>query len=235
MSMQSLYNLVSSSSKGDAKATAKKTSLQVESLEAREVMSASVGVLPGGILNIHLGANGRQGESIVVKRDGAGYVSVSRGSGTGEFNPHLRVPADDVTQIWVNGSNRGDTINLSQVNDGHFPALWRTHIQGHGGRDYILGSNHTGAVDYIFGQGGNDVIYGKAGNDMIWGGAGDDTLAGGYGDDTLYGEAGNDHLYGAAPNHHDNNFDVLNGGGGRDVAHLERGLYDYVQSARRKF
>ena len=100
-------------------------------------------------------------------------------------------------------------------------------IAGHGGNDVILGGDGNDVIyggpgdDVLNGGAGNDVIYGKAGHDVLYGGPGNDTLVHvkGEGVDAYYAGAGNDRLVAR-----DGNADWLNGGLGRDLAVLDKGL-----------
>lgn len=202
----------------------------VETLEAREVMSASVG-FQHGILTVHLTNNGQYGESAVVKNNG-GYVYVGRGAGSPAFNPYLRVPAYQVREIRVYGSDRADSINLSEVSTKFFPNIRQTWVEGRGGHDHIIGSQ---VADFLFGQGGRDTIHGQAGDDVIYGGTGNDLLEGGKNRDRIHGEQGNDRLFGNSRSSLDNARDYLFGGQGRDRTNRSvLGANDIIRSIERR-
>lgn len=74
--------------------------------------------------------------------------------------------------------------------------------------------------DQITGGDGNDNLIGDAGNDLLVGGNGNDNLSGGEGNDKLNGGNGNDFMDGDAGN------DRYFCGKGKDVAVIEKGLFD---------
>ncbi len=84
----------------------------------------------------------------------------------------------------------------------------RCTITGTTGPDVLRG---TPGPDVICGLGGDDVIYGLDGNDVIYGGPGNDIVIAGRGNDIVYGGSGSDRLEGGPGN------DFLDGGSGRDV------------------
>jgi Ca2+-binding RTX toxin-like protein len=73
-------------------------------------------------------------------------------------------------------------------------------VNGGRGRDTIIGSNGTTAVDHLSGGDGNDTISGRNGKDLLQGEGGDDRLFGGADDDALLGGEGNDLLTGGLGN-----------------------------------
>jgi Ca2+-binding RTX toxin-like protein len=121
----------------------------------------------------------------------------------------------------------------------------RDVICGLGGNDRILGG---GGADLVYGGPGADVIDGGIGNDVLRGGAGNDQLIGRSGNDRLEGGAGADRLDGgtgqdvllggAAPDvllARDGRRDLVDGGGGTDLAIADRKLDRLVSIERRRF
>jgi len=127
-------------------------------------------------------------------------------------------------------------------------------LRGTRGRDVICG---LGGNDRILGGGGADVVYGGPGADVVDGGVGNDVLRGGGGNDELSGRSGNDRLEGGAGadrldggtgqdillggagadvlRAHDGRRDLVNGGGGTDLAIADRNLDRLVSVERRRF
>jgi len=106
-------------------------------------------------------------------------------------------------------------------------------MTGYGGSDILNGAEGDDLLigdDWRFQhtEGAADVLTGGAGNDTLVGGAGDDTLSGGDDNDTLYtGMMYDNWSYPPAAagflqfNHDaDGGFDTVDGGAGKDVAHL---------------
>ena len=138
-----------------------------------------------------------------------------------EYNDSLiKVEADKVTSIEINGNNGNDNIRID--GDITLPSTIRGGIgndivNGGGGNDDIdLGEG----IDYAYGNAGNDILrggnsidflFGGDDDDEIYGGNGSDLLEGGSGNDSLFGEAGWDLLYTI-----DNEPDFADGGSGRD-------------------
>jgi hypothetical protein len=77
--------------------------------------------------------------------------------------------------------------------------------------------------DTITGDGQANVLDGSDGRDTIAAGSGEDTLIGGLGADTLGGGGGDDVILA-----HDGVVDTVDGGSGRDTAHVDRS--DHVQN-----
>ena len=183
----------------------------VERLESRELLSATAS-FQSGVLDIQLGANGRSGETVRVGASG-GWLVVNTSQGQ-VIGGRDRIRSSHVTEIRIDGSNRGDKIHLASLFRKHFPNLQRVVVNGHGGHDRIVGSSFN---DELFGGGGHDVIHGQGGHDIIRGGQGNDVLYGGAGRDRIYGDAGNDVLRGAAYHSMDRDRDWLIGGFGTDL------------------
>jgi Ca2+-binding RTX toxin-like protein len=123
------------------------------------------------------------------------------------------VRADLVRQIQVDGTNRRDSIDLSDVQEQHFTSLETTHINGYRRADKIIGSE---VRDIIRGGRGRDFIDGQEGNDVLYGGAHDDRIYGGTGVDRIYGQRGNDKIWGNRAHAWDQEVDYVFGGAGYD-------------------
>jgi Ca2+-binding RTX toxin-like protein len=102
------------------------------------------------------------------------------------------VPASQVKEIVIDGSNQPNFIDLRFVSTGTgFSARLNRHItiRGHGGNDVLIGSAFD---DRMRGGAGFDQIYAGAGNDWLAGDAGDDWLYGGDGNNVYQGGSGRD-------------------------------------------
>ncbi len=104
----------------------------------------------------------------------------------------------------IRGEDGVDTLRGGNDND----LIW-----GGDKGDTIYGEG--GALDQLFGEGGNDEIYGDGGVDFIEGGKGNDTIYGGAENDQIFGGDDNDKLYGDAGN------DEIYGGDGKDQIFAE--------------
>jgi hypothetical protein len=117
-------------------------------------------------------------------------------------------------------------------------------ICGRGGNDVLRG---FGGDDLLYGGGGADRLYGDDGADRLIGGLGGDVLVGRAGTDTLRGQSGRDRLVGGGARDallagsgrdtliaRDGNRDWLDGGAGRDRAHVDRRL-DTVRGVEVRF
>ncbi len=128
-----------------------------------------------------------------------------------------------VQRVTIDGSTASDNVTLATASaigilSGDMGA---DSLRGGGGADrlsgYIVGVyelNDDGAVDRLFGEGGDDYL-GLSTGDIGDGGAGNDTLVAG-GGATLRGGDGNDLLIGSTAN------DSLEGGLGADTSSYER-------------
>lgn len=162
-----------------SRSNTRRKSLQVESLEQRQMMTAGMSLDSAGLLSIR-GDN--TSEVITVYKSGLDTM-VKIDSNTG---------AKSLT-------NMGSTVKYMEIraNAGYDVVTNNTSIPagivGGPGNDTINGGN---ARDYIYGEDGNDMLVGNAGYDVIYGGNGNDTIYGNAGKDALYGEAGNDVILG---------------------------------------
>lgn len=182
----------------------KKSALRVESLEGRELMTATA-TLTDGLLQV---SGTALGETITVRQTA---TAITVDGVTGSFNPA------DVAEVWVWGGDGDDVVRLHQTGQ---EVTRPTVVFGGSGNDTLWGGKGKdfldGCVgnDTAFGFEGNDFLAGDVGNDYLYGGVGNDKLAGGAGNDNLNGDAGNDSLVGGAGN------DALIGGSDFDF------LYD---------
>ncbi len=197
-------------------ATAQRVSAHVESMEARQLLSAASLFIPAtGELNIQLNSN----DNVRVSSVG-GAVVVEIGANGGPLTPLTSlgtVASANVISIVVLGGDDANTIDLNGVTAAGFPALTSISVDAANGHDTIIGSpdladNIIGGHgdDTISSQGGNDTISGGDGNDLISGGTGNDSINSGDGDDVVNGEDGDDVVTLG------NGQDTLNGGNGND-------------------
>jgi Ca2+-binding RTX toxin-like protein len=87
-------------------------------------------------------------------------------------------------------------------------------LDGDMGVDTILGGE---GHDTLVGGADNDALFGNAGNDLLNGGLGHDRLDGGAGNDRLFGDVGDDTLNGGTDGGTRAEFDVVDGGAGKDL------------------
>ncbi|MCA9125506.1 MAG: hypothetical protein KDB22_00410 [Planctomycetales bacterium] len=202
------------------KATRKsRNTLQLESLESRQLMAGDVISLQQGTLEIDAGANPANvgvydiwNRVIVTSKDASGKNSVQSFSKA------------DVQRIVFRGSEGADQFkNHTAIVDYIFGNGGPDDLQGGRGTSYIYGGDGNDTLrggagnDVIVGGNGNDTIYGEAGNDRIWAGNGNDLVIGGDGNDLIVGGNGNDSLYGG------NGDDRIHGGNGDDQIYGDGG------------
>jgi Ca2+-binding RTX toxin-like protein len=206
----------------------RKTSLELEALEARAVPA----FVSGGNLYIY-GTNAN--DSAGVNYYGSSYLQVIQNgsyqyfSTSSVYSGKIFFYGYDGNDYFVNntylqanayGMNGNDTLYggySADVLDGGYGSDYLYGRQGNdtmfAGYDYaynvMYGGDHN---DYMYGGYGVDYMYGENGNDYMYGRSGNDQMFGGYGKDVLYGEAGNDILDGGD----DGVADYLNGGSGYD-------------------
>lgn len=181
---------------------------QVESFEARQLLSALALFIPAtGELNLELNSSDRVRVSssngavlIEVAANGSAYVPVSS-IGT--------VPSSTIVSIVVLGGDDQNTIDLNGVTAAAFTSLTSISVDAANGNDTINGSD------------GNDSISGGTGNDSITAGDGDDgndriNAGGSDGNDTTLGGGGNDVILGGD--------DVIDGQAGSDTVAGNQGI-----------
>ncbi len=158
------------------------TTLAVETLEQRAMLSVTAAFLPStGQLTIR----GDGLDNVVeVSRDAAGSLLINNGA--------VRIKGGTPTvantaRIVLLGNAGNDTLSLNESN-GALPAA---QLIGGAGNDTLIGGS---GADQLFGQAGNDTLLGKGGNDFLFGGSENDVLTGGDADDLVFGESGNDRM-----------------------------------------
>jgi len=128
---------------------------------------------------------------------------------------------------YLHGGDGHDFLQGAQTGLGALDYLY-----GEGGDDTLSGGHYTALLsggnsdDWIMGSGGNDTIVGGAGRDLLFGGLGSDNIDGGLGDDILIGGSCSG---GMAADHVP---DTLTGGAGNDRFRIDPngngGSYDTV-------
>ncbi len=206
-----------------------RTSLRVEALEQRDLMSVTAATLTNGVLRVTCDAADDQVE---IRETSSGPVINFAGPGAGvsalsgnvitvkdtTFSPDktFTFNRSEVQKIEVDLGGGGGFLS----SDASVPTLVQI---GDGG----LTSVETGpANDTIIGGAGNDTIMGGAGDDLINGGEGRNVMFGQAGNDTITGGTGNSFLLGGADNdtlRSINRNDVLDGGDGFDRLSLLAG------------
>jgi len=147
------------------------------------------------------------------------YTVIGSTPSNGDFCCWFDDQDGEVNEVDLFGSNHADVLELNFVDENlryidvaqSNPGLAGI-VEGHGGDDYIEGSDDNQATNLlIYCLGGEcDGLDGMADPDEIHGLGGDDYIEGGFGTDTLYGDDGNDYLIGQDQN------DTLLGGNGDD-------------------
>jgi Ca2+-binding RTX toxin-like protein len=198
---------------------------------------ASVAVMPGDVLGLHVPSNPSLGSpSCRFSASGDTYLFKGGNLADGQsdvFAPGIANSRSNVSAVVEAdcdkdglGDETQDT-NLSSCAPGitpppttgqaptlpsGAPATCRgiaATIVGTDGSDVRTGSQ---GQDVVVALGGNDTLSGLGGNDVICGGAGKDTLKGGKGKDSLLGQKGKDALNGGPGR------DFCKGGKGTDTA-----------------
>jgi Ca2+-binding RTX toxin-like protein len=201
-----------------ARTNTKKLGLEVERLEARELMAAYIA---DGRLIID-GSNTR--DVVNVSRVTVGTTPTYRVSENGTFRDFR------VSQVWRRevkffGNNGDDDFRL-------FTGDLQAIAYGGAGNDVLIGNSAADSLyggdgadrlwgglgnDVLFGDGGNDILYGESGADNLYGGAGVDELYGGQDNDNLSGGGETDYLFGGYGS------DILTGDAGSDFLYGEQG------------
>jgi len=179
------------------------SSTTIESLEARQLLSASLQApsLPGGAYFVNV--NGSQYSDIINVSVSAAFfgnvVTVQENlTTTGSWF----VPGGNHFAIQVFGKGGDDTITVKAGTESTI------YVNGGEGNDTI--TTPGAAPAYLHGGNGNDLLTSGSGNDLLYGEGGSDVLKSNAGDDTLFG--------GSQPwNDWFTDRDVLDGGDGRDV------------------
>lgn len=208
----------------NAPTTARKTTLGVQTLEAREVPAID---LIGGQLTITGGAHNDAvtistevgpGADVVTKITAkrletkvvAGQILFFQESKTFDIGAVTSVKADlgEGNNSYTSTAAKTAVVIGGGGKDTFTGGVGTDYLFGNGGDDVLKGG---GGTDYIYGGDANDTIDGGDANDFVWAGDGNDVVTGGTGNDTLRGEGGNDILNGQAGD------DTLYGGDGDDL------------------
>ena len=208
--LSKLFGTTKSTPAAARPATALQSKPQLETLEQRQVMSATI---ISGDLYVY-GNNANNSATVDYQTfSGVGYYKVVQDGAT-QYFAASRVTGGDVAFYGYDGN---DYFNN---NTG-----LRTYAWGMNGNDTLLGSYNSDQLDggngsdHLYGYGGNDTL--RAGYDYSYnymdGGSGNDSLFGGWGGDAMYGNSGNDYLAGSYGN------DYLSGGTGTDWLYGEQG------------
>lgn len=184
-------NVKKSERSGRNNSAAVSSAAQLESVEARRMLSADVS---HGVLTIE---GTRRADTIVLTMDSTKTLRVRIGNTESTFLKK------SFSKIRINGGFGDDLITIGSDQK---PISIQTSISGGDGSDTLIGgagndtvSGGSGA-DLIAGAGGNDEINGDNGADDLHGGDGRDSVCGGRGDDQLHDDAGRDSIYGNAGN-----------------------------------
>jgi Ca2+-binding RTX toxin-like protein len=221
-----------------------KSSALFESLEQRQLMSASLSQL--GVLSV---VGTPLNDTITVTRVNSGpfILTQVRENNVLTFSTPLLVSSISINSLAGNdtvtiGAGIGTRcfINAGDGNDSVTGGAGADVIDGGAGDDRILamagddlcrggvGDDYidcwTGndiafggaGRDFMLGYDGADRLYGEADNDVLRGEAGDDYLNGGTGYDSSFGDTGNDYLDASDGFH-----DFLDGGLGYDTAYID--------------
>ena len=146
--------------------------LRIESLEAKQLLAADIGLSESGELLIE----GDDAPNIVIVSISDATLQVAHDDGVAEF------AADEVRSIRFLGRDGNDFF----VNKTNVPAVG----YGNRGDDTLVGGPaddrfHGGPDDdRLVGSDGNDSLHGDWGDDLLEGGRGNDNLRGWYGDDS---------------------------------------------------
>lgn len=129
----------------------------------------------------------------------------------------LRVLASDITDTNLSDVIRSNTAQSYLVQDNAFQVPFENTIFGDDRQNSLRGTNLNDLIDgqdgndFIRGNLGADILLGNLGSDYLKGGSGADTVLGGDGNDVLSGDAGEDILVGGNGN------DMLRGGNSADI------------------
>jgi hypothetical protein len=168
-----LASLFAADSKTPERTVARRASIQLETLEDRQLMSISSCTVSSRQLVITSNDNA---SNIRVVQSG---TTITVTDSTNKYsNTFSTTGTNGVASIKFNGGAKADTFVYDS-------GSLKLTAYGNGGDDTITGG------------GGNDWIDGGAGNDHLYGRGGDDTLIGGDGCDFLSGGAGRDGFWGS--------------------------------------
>ena len=134
----------------------------------------------------------------------AAFVIDANGRNVRQLSPSIDIDAGPAWQPIA-------TRPLASTTSGSKCTIWGTEED-----DLLVGTTRR---DVLCGLGGNDRILGGDGGDVIVGGPGNDSLVGGPGADAIFAGPGNDSV-----DARDRDADVIEGGGGRDIALIDQKL-----------
>lgn len=175
---------------------------EIESLETRQLLSVATLVA-----NNTLTINWDTPTEIQVQESSqrAGHLEILA-NGT-LITSQQGIPAAELSEISLIGSNGDDLVDLSLLDSSVFPTLRRISATLNNGNDILFGSDIPlfaslgdgddaviagTASDVILCGDGRDIVFGLGGNDTINGGDGDDYIIAGDGDDLVSLGNGND-------------------------------------------
>lgn len=145
---------------------------QVQTLEPRRLLSASVSLAAGGVLTVN-GTSGNDVIRITLDAVNPRQLDVIVNGATQSFT------ASSVNSISVNAGSGNDDVEVLELNG---PINVPMTLLGGSGNDTLVGGSGN---DYIDGGAGNDTVAGEAGRNILIGGPGTNRLVS-EGDDTLY-------------------------------------------------
>ena len=192
----------------------KNSSIDYQSLEARQVLSADPIVsFTGGQISIQ----GTEHNDTAYLTQNEDVVRVSVRSDNNSYT-HYEFSNSEVEKIYFSGKAGDDLfINKTEVASTAYGNDGNDWLNGGSANDVFRGGNGDDQLrgydgdDSLHGDYGNDRLYGFDGNDRLLGWYGHDVLSGGDGDDYVSGYLGNDTLFGGAGD------DVLKGHEGHDL------------------
>ncbi|QDT13551.1 calcium-binding protein [Planctomycetes bacterium K23_9] len=173
--------------------------LTIQSLEAKKLLAADIGLSDTGVLEIV----GTDDGDVVEVSESRKTITVQNGDEKIEF------AWNDVKSLSFVGGDGDDTF----VNSTRLASV----AYGNNGNDTLIGGSKTDVFhggpdnDTLQGRSGNDELHGDYGDDVLDGGDGNDDLRGWYGNDVLAGGDGNDYLSGYKGD------DIIHGNGGNDT------------------
>src|SRR5262249_40128521 len=150
-------------------------SLNVESLEARDMMSVSSALLSTtGVLTVTCD---NKADNVLVTKEADRIFVEDKTLPAGFYlvDPRWSFKATSVKKIEFYGNGGNDRF----VNDAQYVPVkavggaGNDYLEGYDGDDVLLGGDGD---DTLVGYGGNDHLNGGAGNDILKGGAGNDVL-----------------------------------------------------------
>lgn len=145
---------------------------QIQALEARRLLSASVSMAASGALTVN-GTSGNDVIRITLDAVNPRQLDVIANGNTKSF------AASSVKSITVNAGSGNDDVEVLELNG---PINVPMTLLGGSGNDTLVGGSGN---DYIDGGSGNDTIAGEAGTNILIGGSGTNRLVS-EGNDTVY-------------------------------------------------